>query len=215
MWKQMLYPKTKRYNPEETFIVTEKLDGSCLGFFKWDEELFVAQRNNIFRLSDLEDQDIKRILYKGLYKWLKKHGEDLKNQLMEMSCIFGEWIAMGVLQYPEEFRFNFYQFAKANISEVHRDEFYTVLGFEIENLYYDHDLFIFSFANKEVPEYIREVPVVWKTEAVTLESLDELYTEYTTEVDRLVEGFVIYYGGSIRKYVRHKGRKLIDHFWNK
>ena len=47
MIKRTLYPKTKRVQYKNRVVITEKLDGSNIGFFKVNGELVIAQRNNI------------------------------------------------------------------------------------------------------------------------------------------------------------------------
>lgn len=76
MIKKTLYPKTKRVKFKNRVVITEKLDGSNIGFFKVNGELVIAQRNNIFLVSELEEN--KGMLYKGLKGWIEENGEDLK-----------------------------------------------------------------------------------------------------------------------------------------
>ena len=66
MEKRTLYPKTKRVLFKNRVVVTEKLDGSNIGFFKVKGELLIAQRNNIFKMSELEEN--KGMLYQGLLR---------------------------------------------------------------------------------------------------------------------------------------------------
>ena len=54
MIKKEIYPKTIRLkNDSMVFHITEKLDGSNLCFFKKDNELHIALRKNIIKLSEL------------------------------------------------------------------------------------------------------------------------------------------------------------------
>ena len=56
MIKKEIYPKTKRVScAGDKVYITEKLDGSNLVFFKKDDELYIAQRKNIFKITELED----------------------------------------------------------------------------------------------------------------------------------------------------------------
>ena len=198
--KKTLYPKTKRIGRKgATYTLTEKLDGSNLGFFRQDDDLIIAQRNYIFKLSELDE--IKDKLYKGLYQWLKDNGEVLVNALRPNSGMFGEWIGMGKLKYPN-LEHRFYMFAKANLE---RD-------FTIKNLYYDRELFIYPFENEEIPEFIKVVPVVMTFNfRPTIEEIDEAYADYRKKQDRDIEGFVIYDGNAIQKYVRMKNGTLEEH----
>lgn len=99
MIKKTLYPKTKRIQYKNRVVITEKLDGSNIGFFKVNGDLIIAQRNNIFLINELEEN--KQMLYRGLKGWLDEYGEDLKDKLMEGSGFFGEWIGMGKIKYPD------------------------------------------------------------------------------------------------------------------
>ena len=112
MIKKEIYPKTKRIAIDGFKVqLTEKLDGSNLAIFKKNDELYIAQRNNIFSLNELEDA--KGILYKGMYDWLKINGEYLKEHILNNACICGEWLGMGTLKYTiDEFDKRLYLFAK-------------------------------------------------------------------------------------------------------
>lgn len=198
MIKNTLYPKTKRVQYKNRVVITEKLDGSNIGFFKINGELIIAQRNNIILLNEIEE--CKNVLYGGLYGWLKEYGEDLQNKLIEGSGFFGEWIGMGKIKYTDLDK-RVYMFAKANY----------VKG-EIRNLYYEHELFIYPFENQEFPEYIGIVPVVEERETFPdIETLDYKYEIYKTKVDRNVEGFIIAQNNNVNKYVRMKNGKLEAH----
>ena len=197
MEKKTLYPKTKRVKFENKVVITEKLDGSNIGFFKVNGELIIAQRNYIFKLNEID----KNIVYKGLIGWLEEHGSDLKNRLIEGSGFFGEWIGMGKIGYPDLDK-KVYMFAKANLDTKG----------EVKNLYYDHKLFKYPFENQEFPNYIGIVPVVEECESVpNIEKLNCLYEIYRNKVNRNVEGFIIAQNNNVNKYVRMKNGKLQDH----
>lgn len=83
MIKKTLYPKTRRVKLKSKVVITEKLDGSNIGFFKVNGELLIAQRNNVFSMSELEDNI--QMLYRGLKGWIDENGENLKNSLIEGS----------------------------------------------------------------------------------------------------------------------------------
>lgn len=198
MLKKTLYPKTKRVQFKNRVVITEKLDGSNIGFFKVNGELIIAQRNNIFLLSEIEEN--KQMLYKGLQGWLQEYGEDLQNRLIEGSGFFGEWIGMGKIKYPELDK-KVYMFAKANYDKG-----------EIKNLYYEHELFKYPFENQEFPEYIGIVPVVEECGSYPdIEKLNCLYEIYKAKTQRNVEGFIIAQNNNVNKYVRMKNGKLQDH----
>jgi hypothetical protein len=198
MKQKTLYPKTIRY-ATSNLIITEKLDGSNIGFFKLNNQLLIAQRNNVYFESELDNQ----ISYKGLKDWLNTFGETLKNELLEGSGIFGEWLGMGQIKYGEtELNKRFYIFAKANIND----------NFEIRNLNYNSELFIYPFQSKKIPFFIGIVPNVYSGNIVlTLDFLNGLYDGYCVIVKRKVEGFVINNNNSIQKYIRYKEGKFEEH----
>lgn len=198
-----IYPKTKRVSCiGDKVYLTEKLDGSNLVFFKKENELYIAQRKNIFKISELEE--VKDLLYKGLYQWLLDNKEVLETELHNDSAICGEWLGMGNLKYTiDEFDKKWYMFAKANIDD----------DFNLYNLIYDHELFIYPFISQTIPKFIGIVPEV--AELVYLpnkEQLDSIYEKYTNKVKRNVEGFVVNCDNIINKYVRMKNGKLQEHF---
>ena len=202
MIKKEIYPKTKRLSCQgDKVYVTEKLDGSNLVFFKKNDTLYFAQRNTIYSFDEIEENKDK--LYKGLYQWLsdnKQVFDDLHNN----SAICGEWLGMGCLKYSvDEFDKRYYMFAKANIDD----------DFNLYNLMYTHDLFIYPFQSQVIPKCIGVVPEVIELNVLpTKEHLDSIYDKYTNKVKRNVEGFVINYKNIITKYVRMKNGKLTEHF---
>lgn len=197
MEKKTLYPKTKRVQMKNKIVITEKLDGSNIGFFKLNGELIIAQRNYIFKANEID----KNIAYKGLFGWIDKYGEDLKNRLIEGSGFFGEWIGMGKIKYSDLDK-KVYMFAKANITDK----------LEIKNLYYEHELFKYPFENQDFPDYIGIVPVVEERESFSdIETLNYSYDLYKVKVNRNVEGFIIAQNNNVNKYVRMKNGKLQDH----
>jgi hypothetical protein len=132
MIKKEIYPKTVRIGLTPNIIITEKLDGSNIGFFVLNHVLHIATRSNILTLNEIEG--CKDIMYKGLYGWLVQHGEDLHYALQEGSAILGEWIGMGKLKYDFGDR-RFFMFAKGNVDQE----------FNLTNLKYDPELFHYSF----------------------------------------------------------------------
>lgn len=203
MIKKEIYPKTKRVSCKgDKVYITEKLDGSNLVFFKKDDELYIAQRKNIFKISELEE--VKGILYKGLYQWLVDNKDVLINELHNNSAICGEWLGMGCLKYTiDEFDKKWYMFAKANIDDE----------FNLYNLNYDHSLFIYPFISQTIPTFIGIVPEAAELNVLpTKEHLDSIYEKYCNKVNRNVEGFVVNYKNIITKYVRMKNGKLQEHF---
>lgn len=203
MIKKEIYPKTQRVICEGAKIqITEKLDGSNLCLFKLNETIYIAQRNNIFSIDEIEEN--KGMLYKGLYQWLHDNRIVLEDELHNNSAICGEWLGMGKLKYSiDEFDKRFYMFAKANIDE----------NFELSNLIYNHDLFIYPFISQNIPNFIGVVPIVKEISNIpNKEQLDKIYEQYCQKVERSVEGFVVNYDNRITKYVRMKNGKLQEHF---
>jgi len=192
--EKTLYPKTERIG-DEKIVVTEKLDGSNLGIFKLNGEIYFAQRNNVYKMSEL----IKDNAYKGLMFWAEQNKTALMT-IRENSLIFGEWLGMGKLKY--DFPLKFYMFAKANISD----------DIECSRISYIHEYFHYSFEDGIMAECIGIVPVVlYGEKLLDVSSLDLIYEKYVESVGRNVEGFVVRIGGVIKKYVRMKDGKLSDH----
>lgn len=193
--KRKLYPKTVRIGKEETrYFVTEKLDGSNLGFFVLDGELYVAQRNNVYEASIIS----KGFAYKGLQQFLEEH--DLVNEIVDGAIIFGEWLGSGRLKYPNATT-KFYMFAKARIDE----------NLNITNMVYTPEFYKYAFNKQEIPSFMEVVPLVdtLKNKPSVLH-LDALYDDYLEGVGRNVEGFVITNGSTVEKYVRNVGKGVID-----
>lgn len=202
MIKKEIYPKTKRVSClGDKVYLTEKLDGSNLVIFKKDDNLYFAQRNNIFKFDELEENKDK--LYKGLYAWMIEYNT-IFNDLHDGSAICGEWLGMGKLKYSvDEFDRKFYMFAKANVDD----------DFNLYNLMYDHDLFIYPFQTQMIPKCVGVVSEVTELNVIpNKEHLDSIYDKYCKKVNRNVEGFVVNYKNIISKYVRMKNGKLQEHF---
>lgn len=201
--KVQLYPKTVRTG-KPIYTIVEKLDGSNLGFFNLNGELLIAQRNNVYNFSSLNEVD-SNLLYVGLREFLNDHGEDLLSKLHKGSGIFGEWLGMGHIKY-DDIESRFAMFAKANIKGIYNDEL------TISNLMWNRDLFIYPFVNQEIPDYISLPKLVGEVISADIETLDSMYNDYVLQVDRNVEGFVIMSPtGTITKYVRYKNGKLTSH----
>lgn len=203
--KQTLYPKTKRAaNNSDKFTITEKIDGSNLGLCKIEDNLFIIQRNNtyIVKYGEILNDTVtngKKELYKGLYGWLKENILNLN--LKDGSIIFGEWIGMGKIKYPENWQ-RFLMFAKARFNE-------DFTG--VTNMMYQREYFKWCFEGSDIieskmPDCIGMVPVAYEvSHAPSLAILDKLYSQYKFSQEREIEGFIVSFPtGGITKYVRHK-----------
>lgn len=208
MIKMTLYPKTSRFSESEKgFILTEKLDGSNLGIGKIGEQIYVCQRNYVFTLDEIINDN--KASYKRLSEWLMEHKQELKELIYDGSIMFGEWLGMGKISYLhlDKFKNKFYVFAKGRI-KLNDNKL------ELSNLVYDLDLLHYVFTNQEFPEFISKVPFVDKLKDISVENLDTVYNDYINKESRKVEGFVIYDVRSkvIKKYVRYnRNGQLVPH----
>ena len=93
-------------------------------------------------------------------------------------------------------------FAKANIDDE----------FNLYNLIYEHELFMYPFESLQIPSCIGVVPVVTILSILpNKEHLDSIYEKYSNKVGRKVEGLVIDFRNNIAKYVRMKNGKLVEY----
>ena len=51
--------------------------------FKLNEKLYIAQRNNIYGIDEIDTHEVKQIMYKGLYAWLLEHKAFLELELQD------------------------------------------------------------------------------------------------------------------------------------
>lgn len=205
--KQTIYPKTTRFGKDEKKIfLTEKIDGSNLTFFKFENELYIAQRNNIYTFKDFKENKeyFKNIIYKGLRTFLEYHGDDLEEKLYDGSAICGEWLGQGKIKYNNRFNTRFLLFAKARVIK-------TGDTFLLQNIVYNPDLIHWAIG-ETLPDYLDIVPLVAELDHYpSLEELDKIYLKYSEKQDTKVEGFVINNDNRIEKYVRFKNGILEPH----
>lgn len=205
--KQSIYPKTTRFGKEERKIfLTEKIDDSNLTFFKFENELYIAQRNNIYKFKDFKENknDFKGIMYKGLTPFLEQFGDDLEEKLYDGSAICGEWLGQGKIKYDNRFNTRFLLCAKARVIK-------TGDVFLLQNIVYNPDLIHWAIG-ETLPDYLDIVPLVAELDHyLNLEELDKIYLEYSEKMDSKVEGFVINNNDKIEKYVRFKNGVLEPH----
>jgi len=209
MLNKTLYPKINRISLESYSVITEKLDGSNLiiGKEKESKKIFIAQRNWIYYLEELEQEEVREKVYNGLYEWLSKYKNQLEALLQPGAVICTEYLGIGKLKYHQEksgeFPQKIYMFAKTNITDIND---------QLSNIYYNHELFKYSFVDQKIPDFIGVVPIVYEDVCpITVPMLNELYDTYTDKVGRNVEGFVINNNNHISKYVRMKNGKLQPH----
>lgn len=205
--KQSIYPKTTRFGKEERNVfLTEKIDGSNLTFFKFENELYIAQRNNIYKFKDFKENkdEFKGIIYKGLTPFLEQFGADLEEKLYDGSAICGELLGQGKIKYSNRFNTRFLLFAKARVIK-------TEDTFLLQNIVYNPDLIHWA-VGETLPDYLDTVPLVKELDHYpNLEELDKIYLEYSEKQDSKVEGFVINNNNKIEKYVRFKNGVLEPH----
>ena len=87
MIKKTIYPKTERVkvSSENVCEITEKLDGSNLCIFKLNNKLYIAQRNNIYGIDEIDNMEVMKITYRGLLAWLYEHKDYLELELQDNS----------------------------------------------------------------------------------------------------------------------------------
>lgn len=191
---------------KERRIKMEKIDGSNLTFFKFENELYIAQRNYIYKFKDFkENKDLfKGVIYKGLTPFLEQFGADLEEKLYDGSAICGEWLVKHQISYGNRFNTRFLLFAKARVIETNN-------GFSLQNIVYNLDLIHWA-VGETLPDYLNIVPFVCELDHYpSLEELDKIYLEYSEKQDSKVEGFVINDNNKIEKYVRFKNGVLEPH----
>lgn len=205
--KQSIYPKTTRFGKDERKVfLTEKIDGSNLTFFKFENELYIAQRNYIYKFKDFkENKDLfEDMIYKGLMPFLEQFGDDLEEKLYDGSAICGEWMVRHQISYGNRFNTRFLLFAKARVVKINN-------GFSLQNIVYNLDLIHWA-VGETLPDYLGIVPLVKELDHYpNLEELDKIYLEYSEKQDSNVEGFVVNNCNQIEKYVRFKNGTLEPH----
>lgn len=204
MKKVKLYPKTTRLGKEKLQL-TEKLDGSNLGFFKLNGVIYVAQRNYVFKLDEISQYG--DLLYGGLLDFVNENHAVL-NKIVEGAIVFGEWLGMSKINYNGTLPSMYMLFAKARISETNGE-------LSTFNYRYDVDTLKYAFDNQSVPNEFGIVPVIESEYEVNMYNIDQLYDEYVKKVGRKVEGFVLSKDGKPEKYVRFKNGKPTNHFESK
>ena len=209
MVKVKLYPPTKRIGGTSIYQITEKIDGENIGFYKWQGKLYIAQRNNIFTLDEILAE--KNAMYKGLNEFIIEHGKDLEERLYDGSAVFGEWLGDTSHGYPKgTYDKLVYLFCKTRVLNQYEVD---------KNMNHEHEHIRYAFSGRtglepEIPPYVGVVPLVKKQDfEPSVEHLNWLYANYCDQVQRKVEGFVVYSceHKSLKKYVRLKRGMLTEH----
>lgn len=187
--KKQMYPKTLRAGSEKYFV-TEKLDGSNIGFAKVDGKLLIFTRRQILTTDE-------HMEYPGLRGFLDTYENELLDFLSEKSVIFGEWLGQGRIKYDidkSDLKNRFYMFAFANL----HDDFLT--GDKYRNFKYVHEYY-----GDEQPEWLNYVPFLGDAENLT--DAKKLYNPISKLDGKSVsEGVVIVNGNTPLKMVMHKQR---------
>lgn len=209
MISKQLYPETTRLPLERKWQITEKIDGQNLsiGSINIDGEphLFYATREQIFLDNELDQLDGGT--YIGLKEFHEEKGEWLLKNLYFGSVLFCEWCKGKNGSYGKDI----FYYGKGRLvsPSIHSLE---ELKLDKKYINYHIDQLAFPFAEAVIPEFFT-LPTVFYLEVYpTVEILDKLYDEYSlTLPNRYAEGFVVYDGHTILKYVRRKRGKLKPH----
>ena len=203
----MVYPKTKRISKTDfVWQITEKMDGSNLTFFKFDDDLYLATRNNVFNWTD-EKPTSQDIQYKGLFVWMENYSKLLYEKLNNHEALFGEWLGMGKIKYEDYFpQFNLFAYGYMHQNEDGKfEEGYINRDLnKITDFLVEHDL------NRD----FITVPFVDYTDSLSPDLIDWYYNKYRDEKAHEVEGFILTNldSGEVRKYVRYKDGKMSEHW---
>ncbi|MGL4951274.1 MAG: RNA ligase family protein [Mycoplasma sp.] len=201
--KVSLYPKTTRFNENETYFITEKIDGSNLIIINTIDGLYIAQRNLIWKFKDIIEEDFNDIVFNGLYQWIKNNENNL-SQMYINTCICGEWVVKdSKIKYGEN---GFFIFAKGK---------YDFERKVLINLDYTTESFSKIFKNGLLPKNIILPKIIVEKinkKNLTISKLDNVYDDYLKKVNREVEGFIIVSSkNNVEKYVRFKNGCLENH----
>ena len=203
----MVYPKTKRISKTDfVWQITEKMDGSNLTFFKFDDDLYLATRNNVFNWT-VEKPTSQDIQYKGLFGWVENYSKLLYEKLKNHEALFGEWLGMGKIKYEDYFpRFNLFAYGYMHQNEDGKFE----AGYINRDLNKIADFLVEHDLNRD----FITVPFVDYTDSLSPDLIDWYYNKYRDEQSREVEGFILTNldSGEVRKYVRYKGGKMLEHW---
>lgn len=191
--KKTMYPKTLRVS-NESYFVTEKIDGSNLGLAKVNGELLIFTRNNILTTDESLD-------YPGLRLFLDTYQDQVLDFLVDDTVIFGEWLGQGRIKYKvdkQDMSKRFYAFAIAGLTE----DFMETEGTRFRYMKYVHE---FPQNLGEQPEWLNYAPFLGKTS--TLEEAQELYEPISRlDNESVSEGIVIVNGNNPMKLVMNKER---------
>jgi hypothetical protein len=112
MIKKEIYPKTKRVSCKgDKVYLTEKIDGSNLVFFKKDDKLYFAQRNNIICIDEIEEQKVAELVnlpnkeqLDSIYeKYTNKVNRNVEGFVINYKNIISKYVRMKNGQLREHF----------------------------------------------------------------------------------------------------------------
>lgn len=211
MIKKELYPKTPRADRHRVWQVAEKIDGSNLligkVLYNGVESLFYATRSNIYIDTELESE--LKSGYEGLTKFHNTHGKHLLGILTLGSVLYCEWTGSNK-GYPKEI----YLFGKGRLVNEAISSLWQIELDRSRSNYWISQL-TYPFQDNQLPDYISTPLYYLEDQYPTVDRLDELYDQYLefikVDKERPIEGFVVYDGTLIHKYVRRKRGKLTPH----
>lgn len=208
-----IYPKTPRLSSNPEYQITEKIDGSnlCIGkvILKGEPIIFVATRGIIY--NGATEADCINKNYPKLRGWIKEHYDFFMQELHEGSVLFLEWTGQGGHNVKYDHHGAWY-YGKGRVKSI---EINSLNDISLDPSYstYSIPLLIYPFISQEIPDFLR---IPWFINTCTLPDkayLDNLFNEVNDEIHALtkIEGFVVWDGHRISKYVRRKNGKLVEY----
>jgi len=204
-----MYPKTVRYEKFDwSCQITEKLDGSNIGFGMSNTKKFFVFFRNSWTTLDFKSEKITYDGYPGLTEFVSVNADQL-SKICPGSVVFGEWISKQSKTHKtgEHVEHGFYMFAKCRI-QYGFDLGYGFKNLSLESLNYDVNNFMYAWGG-ELPGCIKTVPVVLNDIPVfecTAERLDQIYQQLSKERPYTPEGLIIAINNKkdIVKFVKNK-----------
>jgi hypothetical protein len=91
------YGKTNRHSGNDTYQITEKINGENLSIGNFNNTLVVFQRNNVFVPKDFD-----QIGYKGLQEFISVNHEFLIDNIPNGCIVSGEWLSNNYYETKEK-----------------------------------------------------------------------------------------------------------------